>query len=135
MRTLTSSMAMAAAALLALSLTALPAAAATATANLNIRSGPGVGYPVIGVIAANTPVTVTSCAPASAWCAVEAGGQQGWANSAYLTNPVAGQATYGSVAPLLVQPPADNASAQGHSYDVFPSQDSPNYGNPFGGKS
>jgi uncharacterized protein YraI len=112
---------------------------ATATTDLNMRSGPGTGYPVVGVIAAHAPVSITSCAAGSMWCMVEASGMQGWAYSAYLTPPVGGQVTYGSTAPLVLQSPTPansaDAAAQGHSYDVFPNQSSPNYGNPFGGKS
>jgi uncharacterized protein YraI len=108
--------------------------AAISTADLNVRSGPGVQYPVIGVIAANTSATVADCMPGSTWCMVDSGGLHGWADSAYLAQNgarVGSTVTYGSTAPLVLTPGPSGSpasSGSGQRYNVFPSEDSANYG-------
>src|SRR5579862_9492135 len=91
------------------------ASAAVSTTDLNMRSGPGPGYPVIGVIPANAPVAIGSCAANTDWCMVNAYGMSGWADTAYLARggsfsglrtyrylPRAGATvTYGSTAPFI----------------------------------
>lgn len=60
------------------------AAQVSAWTDLNLRSGPGVGFSVIGVIPANDPVTVEGCLAAANWCRVSHNGTQGWASGDYL---------------------------------------------------
>ena len=110
--------------------------AAISTTDLNMRSGPGTDYPVVGVIPANSQVAIEDCAAGTMWCMVDAGGVQGWADSGYLADnglfPRAGSTvTYGSTAPFIFNNGGASATANngsGHSYDVFPNEDNPNYG-------
>lgn len=77
--------------LLAATLLAMAAHAQTGTGqvsawtDLNLRSGPGPGFTVMGVIPAETEVTVDGCLPASSWCQVTYNGVQGWASGDYLS--------------------------------------------------
>lgn len=74
-------------------LAAAPALAdmqASATTDLNLRAGPGVGYPVVGVIGADRAVAVDGCLDPADWCKVIHDGQEGWAYGAYLTAPLDG---------------------------------------------
>jgi uncharacterized protein YraI len=108
--------------------------AAISTADLNMRSGPGNAYPVIGVIPANSQVAIASCEAGTMWCMVNAGGSQGWADANYLAQGgsfVGSTVTYGSTAPFILNYGGRSATApngSGHNYDVFPSEDDPNYG-------
>ncbi|MSU92313.1 DUF1236 domain-containing protein [Rhodobacteraceae bacterium 2CG4] len=66
---------------------------ASATTDLNLRAGPGVGYPVIGVIGGQESVLVDGCLDPAQWCKVNHEGQEGWAYGAYLTAPLGGTRT------------------------------------------
>lgn len=57
----------------------------SAWTDLNLRSGPGPGFAVIGVIPANSEVTVEGCLAAASWCQVTHAGVQGWASGEYLS--------------------------------------------------
>ena len=55
-----------------------------ATSSLNLRTGPGLGYGVIGEIPANACDVIAGPAAASGWQAVRWQGRLGWASSTYL---------------------------------------------------
>ena len=89
-------------------------------ANLRVRSGPGVGYFVLGKLTAGDAVTITGRTADATWVQVEAGpDRQGWVSSEYVK---ANYPTEG--APIVSMPPspqrllvaqasADFASQQG----------------------
>jgi uncharacterized protein YraI len=75
------------AAILAVSVLATGAAqAATAlvTTDLNVRTGPGAGYPALGMFPNGARVNVGGCTSGYGWCQVSYGGLTGWASSRYL---------------------------------------------------
>jgi len=90
---------------------AAAAGSAVTTGDLNIRSGPGTGYPVVGVIPVGHSVRVANCVADSAWCAVDFAGTHGWSSASYMTGAaIGGQAVFASAAP---------------SYAIAPSYDRP----------
>lgn len=54
------------------------------TAHLNLRTGPGIQYPVVGVMDRNVPSSITGCLADYSWCAVTVAGLNGWASAEYL---------------------------------------------------
>ncbi len=93
MNTISRVPAVAAAALFAFTGAAVAQTSATATTDLNIRSGPGPEHSVVGVVNANSQVTVNGCLEGSKWCTISHDGGQGWVYSDYLTADVSGTAT------------------------------------------
>ena len=93
MKTISRVPAVAAAALFAFAGAAVAQTSATATTDLNIRSGPGPEHSVIGVVNADSQVTVSGCLEGSKWCTITHDGGQGWVYSDYLTADVSGTAT------------------------------------------
>jgi hypothetical protein len=89
-------------------------------ANLRVRSGPGVGYFVLGKLTAGDAVTITGRTADATWVQVEAGpDRQGWVSSEYVeaNYPTEG-APVVSMPPspqrlLVAQASADFASQQG----------------------
>ena len=62
---------------------------------LNVRSGPGVGFPRIGVLQRGQGGRVAGCAPGGLWCALRfPGGREGWVYMPY-TRPAATPARLG----------------------------------------
>jgi len=59
------------------------AATVAANADLNVRSGPGIQYPIIGVIPDGGSAFSSGCR--YDWCHVDYRGLSGWSSSAYLT--------------------------------------------------
>jgi uncharacterized protein YraI len=55
-----------------------------ATANVNMRTGPGVYYPRITVIAAGSAVSIYDCTHGHRWCSVGWRGYRGWVSGRYL---------------------------------------------------
>ena len=71
----------------ALVVAAAPAMAETmamASTDLNYRAGPGVGFEVLGVIPADSEVTVVGCMTDSQWCEVNVDGTMAYAYGDYL---------------------------------------------------
>ena len=68
---------------LALSDTALAANGYT-TGNVNMRTGPGINYPRIAVIARGARVTIRGCVRNHRWCDVTWRGWRGWVSALYL---------------------------------------------------
>ena len=93
MNTISRVPAVAAAALFAFTGAAVAQTSATATTDLNIRSGPGPEHAVIGVVNADSQVSVNGCLEGSKWCTIAHEGGQGWVYSDYLTADVSGTAT------------------------------------------
>jgi len=69
---------------LGLSGAALAQTPATASTDLNVRSGPGVNYPVVGLIGAGVEVSVVGCIEAISWCEVSTPVGGGWSYGDYL---------------------------------------------------
>ena len=100
-------------ALLAMSGTALADTAVSAMADLNVRAGPGPQYPVIGVLAAGQPATLTGCIEGSKWCAIAEAGGKGWVYSDYVTADFGGSRVVVTRRPAnagiaVVAPPTDD---------------------------
>lgn len=94
----------------ALAQTPLAGGQASAFTDLNLRAGPGVGYPIVGVIPANTPVTVAGCLAEESWCRVTLAGAEGWASGDYLTTVVGD-------APLAIYPNRDKVTVETLTYE------------------
>lgn len=58
---------------------------ATASTDLNLRAGPGVQYPITGVTAGGSEVSVLGCLETSNWCEVSSPAGNGWSFGDYLT--------------------------------------------------
>lgn len=72
----------------ALSAFALPAQAQMATttaSDIVVRSGPGQGYPEIGLATRGSPAMMDGCLEGSNWCRIEVNGMRGWVFAEYLT--------------------------------------------------
>lgn len=82
----------------------------TAWTDLNLRAGPGVGYPIVGVIPANTAVDVAGCLAEASWCRVMVGGVDGWASGDYLTTVVAD-------APMAIYPNREQIKVETLTYE------------------
>lgn len=84
--------------------TAAPALTAlTATTNLNIRSGPGLAYPVIGLLPVGQSAEITGLSPDRDWWQIKFSGvpeERGWVSARYAT------AENVSAVPLVQAPPA-----------------------------
>lgn len=50
----------------------------TAGTDLNLHSGPGVQYPVIGVIPESFAISVDACIEGGTWCQISSGDNSGW---------------------------------------------------------
>lgn len=83
---------------------------AVAFTDLNLRAGPGVGYPVVGVIPAQTPVQVAGCLAAESWCRVALSGTEGWASGDYLTTVL-------DDAPVAIYPNRDRVTVETLTYE------------------
>ena len=84
----------------ALLLSAGAVSAATVTDNLNLRSGPGLGYDVIGAMPAGSGVRVLRCGPS--WCRVAFNDTTGYASRKFISpgGPIyAAASSTGVVAP------------------------------------
>ncbi|MCJ8142900.1 SH3 domain-containing protein, partial [Ancylobacter sp. A5.8] len=112
---------------------------AVTVAALNVRSGPGIGYDILGTLAAGSPVNVVSCA--GSWCQTQYGYvsarhiSTGSAGASYQA-PAAQPATYArasysapATAPVYAQPtysqpayvqPAYAQSSYGNAYAPDP---------------
>lgn len=53
----------------------------------NLRAAPAIDAPIVGVLAAGTPVDVTGEAPGGQWYAVDAGGRSGYVWKDLLASP------------------------------------------------
>ncbi|MBA3910649.1 MAG: hypothetical protein C0524_12380 [Rhodobacter sp.] len=73
---------------LSLAASAAMAEDAVATTSLNVRSGPGSGFSVVDVLAANERVTMSEC-QTNGWCYITHDGPDGWVSASYLA-PVPG---------------------------------------------
>jgi uncharacterized protein YgiM (DUF1202 family) len=63
-------------------------AVGTATTDLNVRAGPGIGYPVLGLLATGQSAPITGVAPQGDWWQIrldDAAQEQGWVSAAYIT--------------------------------------------------
>jgi uncharacterized protein YraI len=80
------------------------AAAATVVADapLNIRSGPGIQYPIVGVIRDGGSAWSSACP--LGWCHVDYRGVRGWSSSAYLTGSAVAVAPSYYAQPYYAQP-------------------------------
>lgn len=58
--------------------TSAQAAAGFVTSAVELRSGPGTGYPSVGIIENNSAVEVNGCLQSWSWCDVSIGGDRGW---------------------------------------------------------
>ena len=102
----------------ALTLAAAPALAetmATASTDLNYRAGPGPGFEVLGVIPAESEVTVMACVDATNWCQIEVDGTAGYAYGTYLvasedTMPLRGESTTAVQVETIVYEPETSDS-------------------------
>jgi uncharacterized protein YraI len=83
---------------------------ATAYTDLNLRAGPGVGYPIVGVIPAGMAVDVAGCLEAESWCRVSMAGAEGWASGDYL-------ATVVDDAPVVIYPNRDRVTVETLTYE------------------
>ncbi|MGA8436533.1 MAG: SH3 domain-containing protein, partial [Methyloceanibacter sp.] len=84
------------ASLVGAALIAGPALAVTAlspTGHLNVRSGPGLQYPVVGVMQQNEPAAIPGCIQDYSWCSVAVGAVTGWASAPYLVTDAGGKPT------------------------------------------
>jgi hypothetical protein len=81
------------------------AAEAMATTDLNVRSGPGTGYPVIGVLGSGQSTTIRGCLQSGTWCAISQGGEEGWVSARYLSSMMGGRQV------VLTERPADSEIA------------------------
>ncbi|RAP59135.1 SH3 domain-containing protein [Oleiagrimonas sp. MCCC 1A03011] len=72
-------------------LLALPAAAqatrAYADVTINMRAGPDIGYPIVDLVRAGTPLYVQGCTADWAWCDVIAYGHRGWVAGDFIRYP------------------------------------------------
>jgi hypothetical protein len=60
----------------------------TTNVNLNIRSGPGLAYPVVAVLAAGQSAEITGLSPDQAWWQIKVAGvatERGWVAASYVT--------------------------------------------------
>ena len=87
---------------------AASAAPGHALAPANIRSGPGIGYAVVGTLAAGDYVVVLRCV--AKWCAVHHIGPDGWVARSLLVNPYYSTRPYYQFAP---KHPAPGRAAPG----------------------
>ncbi|OYU18955.1 MAG: hypothetical protein CFE34_07725 [Rhodobacteraceae bacterium PARR1] len=90
--------------------TPLAGGQATAFTDLNLRAGPGVGYPIVGVIPANTAVEVAGCLAAESWCRVALAGTEGWASGDYLTTVL-------EDTPVVIYPNRDRVTVETLTYE------------------
>src|SRR5262245_56560123 len=67
----------------ALLLSAGAVSAATVIDNLNLRSGPGIGFSIIGALPAGSDVRVLSCGPS--WCRVAWNDTTGYASRRFIS--------------------------------------------------
>lgn len=74
-----------------LATTAAFAASGYVTANVNLRAGPDIGYPVVDVLRAGTPVVVYGCVDGWSWCDVSAGADRGWMAGSFLQEAYQGR--------------------------------------------
>jgi uncharacterized protein YraI len=58
--------------------TSAQAAAGFTTSSVELRSGPGTGYPSVGVIENNSALEVNGCLQSWSWCDVTIGDNRGW---------------------------------------------------------
>jgi uncharacterized protein YgiM (DUF1202 family) len=80
---------------------------ATATTDLNVRGGPGVTYPIIGLLRGGQSAEVTGLSPDGGWWQIRLlgeGGGRGWVSGGYVT-------TQNTRDVPLVQPPAPPPTA------------------------
>lgn len=71
----------------AATLAAVPSAQAApgfTTNSIELRSGPGTGYPTVGIIENNSAVEVNGCLQSWSWCDVSIGGDRGWVSGSAL---------------------------------------------------
>jgi len=78
--------------------------AATVTDNLNVRSGPGIGYSVIGWMPAGSDIRVLNCGPS--WCRVASMGTAGYASRQFISRG----------GPIYAASPAAGVVAPGYGY-------------------
>lgn len=57
---------------------------AKASTDLNVRSGPGIQYPIVGVLGRGADVSVLGCIDGLNWCEVATPNGSGWSYSDYL---------------------------------------------------
>lgn len=86
----------------ALSGAALADTPVAAVTDLNVRAGPGPQYPVIGMLAAGQPATLTGCIANSKWCTIAEANGPAWVYSDYVT------ADFGGRQVVLTERPADS---------------------------
>lgn len=78
---------------------------ANAFTDLNLRAGPGMGYPIVGVISAHEAVDGAGCFAAESWCRVALAGTEGWASGDCLTTVV-------QDAPVAIYPNRDHVTVK-----------------------
>jgi uncharacterized protein YgiM (DUF1202 family)/chitodextrinase len=81
----------------------------TANADLNIRSGPGVAYPVIGLLQSGQTAEVTAVSPDAGWWQVKFPGASsgyGWVSARYVTAQNVMNVPVAQAPPLPVAPTA-----------------------------
>jgi uncharacterized protein YgiM (DUF1202 family) len=60
----------------------------TATTDLNVRAGPGIGYPVLGLLETGQSAQITGVGPQGGWWQIRLDGaadERGWVSAAYIT--------------------------------------------------
>ena len=100
----------------ALLLSAGAVSAATLTDNLNLRSGPGLGFDVIGAMPAGSDVRVLSCGPS--WCRVVWNDATGFASRRFISS--GGPITAAASSTAIVAPGYDYGYAQTRSSSWAP---------------
>ena len=87
---------------LALSAGAALAAPGIASSTANVRSGPGLGYAVVGSLKPGEYVVVSSCG--ANWCKIRRVGTDGYVSRALLFNPYFGSRRLYQFPPITPDP-------------------------------
>jgi uncharacterized protein YraI len=94
--------------------TSAQAAPGFTTNAIDLRSGPGEGYPTLGVIENNSAVEVNGCLASWSWCDVSIGDDRGWVQGAALALEVQNNRTA-----LVQAAPQANVGVVTFSFDDY----------------